>query len=272
MPFADDAIDFFRIVGIDHGGQCGHHAGPEVMDAFVGAVAADARRVDLRAFCPAAGPRGNAAAQQPLLEQTGRFVRHDLPGAVELLDLLLLPHAFALLAHGRFRADHRTGRRQLVADNGRDRIPDPFGFRRTTGQVVVDLHGLIERAQCVVEHGQVQFAFGHFRPVLRLDMVRVLGRRRVVVHGVEDLSAVAEVGQSGDAAFVGARAERHQDFGFLAQQLRHVLLLAGADAAVEQADVDFAVRHLSRHRGPWRRWRRARRRCRTRPRHPGSSR
>ena len=64
---------------------------------------------------------------------------------------------------------------------------------------------------------------------------------RLVVDVLEDLVAAGQVGQAGDAALVGAGAEGHQDLGLAAQQLGHVLLLAVADAAVEQADVDAAL-------------------------------
>ncbi len=43
---------------------------------------------------------------------------------------------------------------------------------------------------------------------------------------------------------MGARAEGDQDLGLAAHQLSHVLLLAVADAPVEQADVDGLVVHL----------------------------
>ena len=44
--------------------------------------------------------------------------------------------------------------------------------------------------------------------------------------------------QAGDAALAGAGAEGHQDLRLAPHELGHVFLLAGADAAVEQADVD----------------------------------
>jgi hypothetical protein len=45
-------------------------------------------------------------------------------------------------------------------------------------------------------------------------------------------------------SFFGARTEGDQHLGFAAQQLGHVFLFAGTNTAIEQAHVDFAVRHL----------------------------
>ena len=87
---------------------------------------------------------------------------------------------------------------------------------------------------------------GTLRFVLRIRVLRVVGRggRALVVHGLEDRLAVIEVAQAGDAALRGAGAEGHEDLRLAAEQAGHVLLLAVADAAVEEADVDLAVGHL----------------------------
>ena len=80
-----------------------------------------------------------------------------------------------------------------------------------------------------------------------------------------------QVGQAGNAALAGAGAEGHQDLRLPPHQLGHVILLAGADAAVEEGDVDapsaiFSTSRTLPSAAP------ARRRCRrARPRR-GSSR
>ncbi len=60
---------------------------------------------------------------------------------------------------------------------------------------------------------------------------------------VEDLLLGVQVGQAGDAALAGTRAEGDQHLRLASEQLGHVLLFAGADTAIEQAHVDLAVRH-----------------------------
>ena len=64
-----------------------------------------------------------------------------------------------------------------------------------------------------------------------------------MVDRFEDPPAIVDVGQPGDAAFVAQEPKATRTLDFPAQQLGHVLLFAGADAAVEQADVDAAVGH-----------------------------
>ena len=100
MP-VDDPVDLVRVVAVDHRGHAAHQPGAVVGHAVVRAVAADAGRVDRRAKRLAARPGGDAAAQQALLQQAESLVGNDLPGAVELLDLLLVPLPLALVADGR---------------------------------------------------------------------------------------------------------------------------------------------------------------------------
>ena len=120
-------------------------------------IAAYGTLAGLRAPCPRCDP----TAEQPLLQEARFLVRHDLPRAVELLDLLLVSLPRALLADGCFRSDHGTRFRQTVADNRGDRVPNAICLGRATGQVVVHRHDLIQRPHTVVKDRQVQFPFGH---------------------------------------------------------------------------------------------------------------
>ena len=137
------------------------------------------------------------------------LVGNDLPGAVELLDLLLVPRPRALVADGGLGADHRARRRQLALDDRRDRVPDPLGLGRAAGQVVVHRHGLV-RASAACRRTRAGGASLRAPAVfvLRLDAVGVLGRGRLVVDGVEDLAAVVDVGQPGNAPLAAHRSRR----------------------------------------------------------------
>ena len=108
---------------------------------------------------------------KPLLQQARLFVGNDLPGAVELLDLLFVPRPLAFVADGRVRADHRALRRQLAFEDRHDRRPDVLRLGRAAGQIVIHVDRLVERLQRVVEDRQVQRALGHLRLGLRADVL-----------------------------------------------------------------------------------------------------
>ncbi len=77
----------------------------------------------------------------------------------------------------------------------------------------------------------------------RQDAVGVDRALAVGVGGGEDGGDGGEVGEARDAALVGAGSEGDQHLRLAAQELGHLLVLAVADPAREEADVDGAVRH-----------------------------
>src|SRR3989304_959302 len=83
---------------------------------------------------PGSGAGGDPGAHQALLQETGLGVGDDLPGALELLDLLLAARPLALVADRRLFAEHRPDRGQRrAAQPGHTRLddgPDVLGLPR----------------------------------------------------------------------------------------------------------------------------------------------
>ena len=75
-----------------------------------------------------------------------------------------------------------------------------------------------------------------------MDALGVVVELRIV-GGREDALDGPLVGEARDAALAGTGPEGHEDLRLGTQQVRHLGVLVGADAAVEEADVDLAVLH-----------------------------
>ena len=132
----------------------------------------------------------------------------------------------------------------LALERGRDDVEHGRDLVRLGGaarHVVVDVHRLVERLDGVVHVRQVELALRHRVVLLRVDAVGVVDGRLVDVDELLDLGGVGDVGEAGDAAHDGAGAEGDEELALVAQHLGDVLVLAVADAAVEQADVDEVV-------------------------------
>ncbi len=246
----EDPVDVIGLVRLDDRGEGGHQPGPVVDDAVGRAVAADALGAGGRAQGPAAVAGGRSVAGDPLLEQAQRRVEAGhLLDADELRDLLDVAGPGALVADGGDAGAHDAALRgqrprpRQPREQGRDRLGDPRRLRRTTGHRVVDRDHLVEGPQEGQEDRDAQLALRGRPRGARHDAIGVDRRRAVAVGSGEDLGDRGEVGEAGDAALVGARAEGHEDLRLAAQEVGQLLVLAAADASREEADVDVAVRH-----------------------------
>ena len=132
-----------------------------------------------------------------------------------------------------------TPTREQRADRG---LGD-FGRRRTAGDVIIHLNHLVERAHHVpqLRQGKIMAVVLPFERGPGLGVVD--HRRRFLIDVAEDLLARELVGQTGDAAQVGAGAVGNQILALAAEQAGHLLLLAGADGAIEQRRHNGLVRH-----------------------------
>src|SRR5450756_1746328 len=206
---------------IDDGGHGAEHLGALVDNALGGAVAAAAGHAHGGAARAAACLRGRSHADQALFEQALLCVGDELPDAPEAADLFLFLDPLALLAAGLGGdADGGALRRQLalaLERGGHDveHRRDLVRLGRATRHEVVHVDGLREGLHGVVHMRQHELALGHRVPLLRIHAVGIVDRRIVAIHEVLDLLGAGHVGEA--------------------------LVLAVADAAVEQADVDEAV-------------------------------
>jgi len=189
-PVLDDLLDLLRIIGVDHRCQGCHQTCPEIDDASVWTIATDAWGVDAGTAGTTACPRGNPCTDDALFEQARLFIRDDFPGTIELLDLLLGPLPWAFIANRCVSADDRPLRRQLPFQDGHNRVPNPFGFRWATRQVVIDLDHLIESKDRIIKKRQIQFAFGDLRLVLRNEMLGILRGWSFLINRLKDLFPV----------------------------------------------------------------------------------
>ena len=141
-------------------------------------------------------------------------------------------------------ADHRARRRQLAFEDRRDRLPDAVGLGRAAGQIVIDRHRLVQRLERVVKQRQVERPLGHLRLGLGPECFGfsvVASPGRPCRRSLPRLFRLASPGMQPSPA---QEPKATSTFALAAEELGHVFLLAGADAAVEQADVDLAVGHF----------------------------
>ena len=118
-----------------------------------------------------------------------------------------------------------------------------FWRGRAAGDIEIHVHHLVERADDVAKFRQGNGVAVVLKrsPGPRLGLVHHRGR--FLVHVTEKLLARELIGQTGNAAQLGASAVGDEVLALAPEQMRHLLLLAGADGAVEQRGDDGLVRH-----------------------------
>ncbi len=117
-----------------------------------------------------------------------------------------------------------------------------MGLRRTSGNRVVHVHHLVQGLDRLVEDRNLEFTFWQHGHRLRQHTAGVVDTGVVQVGCSQRGFPGGQVGERRDAAFVGARTKGHQHLGLLPQQPGHLFVLGIADRAVEEAEVNVAVR------------------------------
>ena len=147
----------------------------------------------------------------------------------------------ALGAERHVGSEHCSLPGQLPLDERRHGRGNQARGRRAAREVVVDVDDLVERVHGGAERRQRQLSLGDAALLRGKRPVGVLDARRLVVDDVEDVLALVQVGEAGDAAKHRAAAERDHRGGLAPQQPGHLLLLRRADGAVDERRRQLAV-------------------------------
>ena len=144
------------------------------------------------------------------------------------------------------RGEDATLLRKMFAQQRRHRARDDLRQRRTSRHVVIHLNHLVERANPIGEIRQRELRHCPFVPARAGKHVLADSRwwQRRNTTACKMLSRAKKLASPGNASQVRARSEGHQQLRLAAQQFGHLLLLRGADGAIQECRQDGPIRHL----------------------------